>query len=284
MPLSNKQREENESLYTKTNDCRESVCNGFFYIANQKRHEGCKFREYCSKYKMYNLMKNVAPNVKFRHVASFRKCNFYYKYTIDEETIVKDTTYNIKYMNELALSFIIDLKTYRRDMDKNADKIVRAIFKRTKEYERNTKNILGEFITKYCDINDEMDGIFMPKVKKLMALMQLYLRTNGIKQYKLIGYLELIRFLCCFSSEVRAKNIEFASVLNKNVLSLRAYSLNEIVPMIDNLMNWLLRKEEFDRISLNDDKNVMEVFNDLRVNALNLSNIHKCVEKYESKD
>lgn len=284
MSLSNKERLEHELVYAKNNDCYESVCCGKFYISNKKKYEVCEYKDHCSKYKLYGLMKDYAPNVKFRHVESFRRCILFYRYEINEQAVMKNTTYNIQYMNELALSWIVDLKTYMRDMDAQSKKIVGAVLKRARAYERDMRNILEGSIYKYCDICDEMDEIFRPKVKKMLAMMQLNLMSKGVKNYKLVGYLEFIRFLLCFSSDIRTKNIEFASVLNKNVLYLRVYSLNELVPILDNLIRWTLRNDDRNKATYNDDKLLMDAFTDLRTNAIDLKNIQKCISNYENNE
>lgn len=279
--ISNKQREEDELIYSATNDTPESVCSGVFYISNQKKREACKHCLQCSKHKVYQLMKDHSVNVKFRHVASFRKCKLYEKYRIDEVSIMQNVTYNVLYFNELVQNFCIDLKTYKKDMDKESLKMVGAIQKRMKAYDRRIKEILGRTVEVFSDICDSMDEIFMPKVKKLMAMLQLLYRSGGIKQYKLVGYLETVRFLLCFSEEIRSKNIEFASVFNKEVLSLRSYNMDEVVPIFDNLIKWVIRKEEFGVINANKDKGIMDEFRSLKLSALDLSNIQKCISKNE---
>lgn len=246
MALSEKKRIEMESVYSDANSDVRSVCKGEFYIRCKNMYEKCTKCENCIKYKMYRSKSDDAPEVKFRYVDSFRKCNLY-KYNAD---IIRDNVvsaiYKILYLNELALYFVRDIYTVEDLTDKESKKLVNALKKRQYGYEKMMKEILQSQELPYLDFCDALDELIRPIGKKMREdiITEYRKYTENQKVAERVGYINTGIVFVSLATKMRESIVGDLSKVSKDALRMNFYNLGDMRHVLEDLMKWEIRHDK----------------------------------------
>lgn len=252
-----------ELHYKKDNDRQDSVCCGFFHIKNKNVDEICKNCDSCYKFRNFLNSENVLdkPQVNFHYVDSFRKCKYHEIEVIDGSYIVKTSIYNIIFVNDLACDTIIKMQELVREQDKETQKIYRALQKRRHAYEVMVNDILDtdqDFLAEY---NTCMSDVVDQKRDELENNLEDFFTRAGCENPKFLSLCEMARTMVGYSVHSLEKRIQECAKYEKNCVNLRVYKMTEILRVVENLSDWVMRKVK--GYDLNKDKGVMNAYREL---------------------
>lgn len=236
------------------------ICKGQHYIVNRRETERCKNCEICEKYQMYKNGFNSETFVSYKHVADFRTCDKYKERYVFAEEILTMVTYHIIYVNEVAISYLLDIQSSLDKSDNGAVNIYKSIKKRMDKYQKTMFRITGDKTEFYATFCDEMDEYTKPVLDKMRKLIGLILTNNKVmKNNKLIAACEIASILTEYAAKSLEKRVQECWKINKDVVSLRYYSLAELSKITKKLCK-RVNKKITESINLNNDKNLIDLY------------------------
>lgn len=268
--MNEKLREAKEAKYREANLDVRSVCSGQFCKRNDKTYEQCKNCANCFKYKQYSKKTDDTPEVHFHYIDNFRKCAFYKYRPIDETYIITTVTYNVLYINDLAVSAVVDLKDFLKGGDKETVKLIKVLEKRVRCYERMLGEVVGDKIDFFADFNSAMDDTIAQKARNLKDILVKVFEKMDSEQGKMMGYIEYARTMVGYAVKTVENRIKECLKYRKDVVSLRHYKLDrkyddnmnyDILSVVENLSRWTSRK--CNSINLNKNSHVMDAYSEL---------------------
>lgn len=252
------------------------ICKGEHYIVNRRATEKCKNCDKCEKYQMYKNGFNSETFVSYKHVADFRTCDKYKERYLFVEELLLTVTYHVIYVNEVAISYLTDIQDQIKHADNGAINIYNAIKKRLNQYQKKMYRITGDKIDFYATFCDEMDEYTKPVLDKMRKVIGLILNNNGImKDNKLISACEIAFVVTDYAAKSLEKRVQECLKINKDVISLRYYSLAELAKIVQKLCKRVNKKIKTN-IDLNKDSNLISLFREYDKIVTDNEIIKKC--------
>lgn len=244
--MNTKLRESKESKYNESNSDVRSVCKGEFYIRCKNMYEKCTKCENCIKYKMYRSKSDDAPEVKFRYVDSFRKCNLYKDNADIIRNNVVSSIYKILYLNELALYFVMDIYSVEDLSDKESKRLVNALKKRQYGYEKMMKEILQSQELPYLDFCDALDELIRPIGKKMREdIISEYIKyTENKKVAERVGFINTGIIFVALATKMREFIVGDLFKVSKDAIRMNFYNLGDMRHVLEDLMKWETRNDK----------------------------------------
>lgn len=198
------------------------------------------------------------------------------KKEITEVELLTLATYQILYVNDLAINAINELGGLVSCRGKEDKRIYGALSRRIRKYNAEINNIIGSNMAFFSEFNLAMDELIEDKYKEYKESIYNVYQARQIEDANYLSYVEVARSMTEYAVLVNKKTVEGLLRITDKCLSLKHYRLTELQTICENFADWCYRKVEgFD---LNKEGDCLQCFRELDKTLSSLENVQGCID------